>query len=108
MKSINKIYDNSLEKILKNIFNKINYGNLKVTFPSGKIENFRGINNKFNADITLNNFEMIHKLSNKGSIGFAESYMDSDFSTTNLTNLLFLAEINKKNFISFFQERIFF
>ena len=42
---------------------------------------------------------MIEKILRKGAVGFAESYIDGDFSTSNLKNLLIFAEKNKRNYI---------
>ena len=44
-----------------------------------------------NADIKLNNYKLFSKLLRKGSTGLAESYMDGDFDTNNLSNLLLFA-----------------
>jgi len=101
MTKLNKILNKPLEKISKKIFHKTKYGNLKVIFPSERIEYFNSDNKNFNADIKINNFSMISKLMKKGSVGFAESYMDGDFSTNNLTNLLFLAEKNINNYYDY-------
>ena len=49
---------------------------------------FIGEKNGYEADIKLNNYKLFSKLLRKGSIGFAESYMDGDFNTSNLSNLL--------------------
>ena len=56
---------------------------------------FKGSNQGINADIKLNNFLLIGKLLQKGTVGFAESYMDGDFSTHDLKNLLIFAEQNE-------------
>ena len=95
----NKFYDNSIETITNNIFNKTKYGNLKVIFPSGKIKYFKGDNQDIKADIKLNNYLMIIKLMKKGALGFAESYMDGDFSTSNLAGLLYFAHKNEQVYI---------
>jgi len=100
MISINKIFNDSAEKILNQFFQKIQYGKLIVNFPSGQIKEFAGIEDGIKAEIKLKNFLLIKKLFNKGSIGFAESYMDGDFSTSNLKNLLFVASKNEPYFIA--------
>ena len=99
MIKLNTILNNPLEKASKKIFKKTQYGNLKVVFPSQRIEYYNNDSKNFAADIKLNNFSMISKLLKKGSVGFAEAYMDGDFSTNNLTNLLFFAEKNIKPYL---------
>ena len=99
MKNFN-LFNFSAEKVANSFFQKIKYGNLSVSFPSGKIIHFRGKNHGVEADLKLNNFSMVGKLLKKGSIGFAESYMDDDFTTTNLKNLLIFARQNESNYIN--------
>ena len=67
---------------------------MKVTFPSGRIEYFNKNNQNIYADIKINNFSIISKLIKKGSVGFAESYMNHEFETNNLSNLI---EITSRN-----------
>ena len=53
---MNKFFNHSVEKATVGFFKKIKYGNLKVSFPSGKFLNFKGRNQGIEADIKLNNF----------------------------------------------------
>ena len=99
MQNTNNFFNHSVEKVSARFFKRIKNGNLKVSFPSDKIVHFKGSNQGVNADIKLNNFLLIKKLLRKGVVGFAESYMDGDFSTDNLTNLLIFAEQNESNYI---------
>tara|TARA_Y100000590_G_scaffold191509_1_gene217853 strand:+ start:664 stop:1857 length:1194 start_codon:yes stop_codon:yes gene_type:complete len=101
MNNNNKIFNMSLEKIAMNFFKKIKFGNLKVHFPSGKIKQFIGSEKGVDADIKLNNFALVGKILKKGSVGFAESYMDEDFSSSDLKNLLFFARQNENYYVSF-------
>ncbi len=98
MKNIDKFFNNSAEKLLNKFFEQIQYGYLAVTFPSGKKAEFFGKSRGIKADIKFNNFLFLKKLLNKGSIGFAESYMDGDFSTSDLKNLLFFSRKNESYF----------
>ena len=99
MLNLNKFFNQSFEKVAEKFFRRIQYGNLRVSFPSGEIFCFKGKNQGIDADIKLNNFLIIKKLLRKGSIGFAESYMDGDFLSDNLTNLLLFAQQNESNYI---------
>ena len=108
MQNINNFFHHSVEKITDKFFKRIKYGNLKVVFPSGKIVHFQGSNQGVNADIKLNNFQLIGKLLRKGDVGFAESYMDGDFSTYDLKNLLIFAEQNKSFYIDNTQGKWFY
>ena len=101
MKSINKFFNHSAEKLLKRFFKKIHYGQLKVVFPSGRKADFLGNETGLKANIQLHNFLLIKKLFNKGAVGFAESYMDGDFTTNDLKNLLFFASKNEPYFFQY-------
>ena len=100
MQNNHGFFNKSAEKIANNFFNKIKYGNLKVFFPSGKVKTYYGNKQGVNVDIKLNNFLIVSKLLRKGSIGFAESYMDEDYSTSNLKNLLIFARQNEPHYIN--------
>ena len=99
MQNINNFFHHSVEKVTARFFKRIKNGNLKVSFPSGKIVYFKGSNQGVNADIKLNNFLLIKKLLRKGVVGLAESYMDGDFSTYNLKNLLIFAQQNESFYL---------
>ena len=59
MLNLNKFFHQSFEKVAEKFFRKIQYGNLRVSFPSGEIFCFKGKNQGINADIKLNNFLII-------------------------------------------------
>ena len=94
--------------VAKKFLSKIKYGELEVTFPSGSMQSFKGINSEHKADLTINNYKFISKILKRKSVGFAESYMDGDFSSSNLTNLLLLAFRNENHFLVNLKSNIFF
>ena len=96
------------EIVAQKFLSKIKYGELSVTFPSGSIQSFTGINSAHKADLTINNYKFISKILKRKSVGFAESYMDGDFSSSNLTNLLLLAFRNENHFLVNLKSNIFF
>ena len=95
------------EIVSQKFFSKIKYGELSVTFPSGYMQSFAGINSAHKADLTINNYKFISKILKRKSVGFAESYMDGDFSSSNLTNLLLLAFRNENHFLENLKSNIF-
>ncbi len=99
MQNLNNFFNNYTEKATNQFFKRIKFGTLKVFFPSGKIVYFKAKNLGIKADIKLNNFLMVGKLLRKGEVGFAESYMNGDFSTSNLKNLLIFAKQNQSSYI---------
>ena len=96
------------EIVSQKFLSKIKYGELSVTFPSGSMQSFTGINSAHKADLTINNYKFISKILKRKSVGFAESYMDGDFSSSNLTNLLLLAFRNENHFLVNLKSNIFF
>ena len=87
---------NSIEIITENFISKIYYGKVHVKFPSGNEKLFEGNVKSYTADIKINSYRFISKILKKRSVGFAEAYIDGDFTTSNLTNLLLLAFKNEK------------
>jgi cyclopropane-fatty-acyl-phospholipid synthase len=75
--------------------NGIVEGTLEVTYNDGTIISY-GNGKSPKADLQLNNGAFFKRLSLYGDIGFAESYMDGDFETSDLTALIKLALINSK------------
>ena len=88
-----------LQKIANNFLNKIEYGSIHVRYPSQKIIEYNSQKPGYIAHINLNNFKLFLKLFKKGSVGFAESYMDGDFESSNLLNLLLFANQNEASFL---------
>ena len=88
--SLNKISD----KIVFNFLKYIKHGNLKLINHDGQEYNFGNKNEKLKARLKINKPGLTFKIIKNGSIGLAESYMENDFETDNLTNLIELAAKN--------------
>ena len=108
MNYVNSKFLQSFEAVAQKFLSKLEYGQLTVVFPSGKIRKFMGRNTEKKADLTINNYKFITKILKRKSVGFAESYMDGDFKSSNLTNLLLLAFKNEKYFLENLKTNIFF
>ena len=96
----NTTFQQPFELVTQKFLSKIKYGELTVKFPSGSIKTFKGNDNNYKADLIINNYKFVSKILKRKSVGFAESYMDGDFSSSNLTNLLLLAFRNENDFDS--------
>jgi len=105
---LNDKFKPPFEIVAQKFLSKIKYGELSVKFPSGSSQSFRGINSAHKADLIINNYKFIAKIFKKQSVGFAESYMDGDFSSSNLTNLLLLAFRNENHFLENLKSNIVF
>jgi len=106
--NLNSKFKQPLEVIAQKFFSKIKYGELTVKFPSGSIGIFKGVNSQYKANLTINNYKFISKILKRKSVGFAESYMDGDFHSSNLTNLLLLSFKNEKYFLENLKSNILF
>ena len=89
---LNKLSD----KIVFNFLKFIKYGNLKLINYDGEVYNFGNSKDELQAQIKINKPGLTFKIIRNGSVGLAESYMENDFETDNLTNLIELAAKNIK------------
>ena len=94
-----RYFSKSMKKIADNFLMKLKKGRLNVIYPNQEQRLFIGKKNGYHADIKLNNYKLFSKLLRKGSTGFAESYMDGDFDTSNLSNLLLFGFDNESDFL---------
>ena len=95
----NNSFNQSVKKIADNFLIKIEKGNLEVIYPNKEQKKFIGKKNGYQADIKLNNYKLFSKILSKGAVGFAESYMDSDFETKDLSKLLLFCYENEIAFL---------
>ena len=84
-----------MKKIADNFLIKLKKGKINIIYPNNDQRFFIGEKNGSEADIILNNYKLFSKSLRKGATGFAESYMDGDFNTSNLSNLLLFAFDNE-------------
>jgi len=76
-------------------FTKITEGTLHVTYSDGTQKSY-GNGQAPKVDMTINKSQFFKRMALYGDIGFAESYMDGDFETSDLTALVTLALLNSK------------
>ncbi|AXX84859.1 SAM-dependent methyltransferase [Aliarcobacter skirrowii] len=83
-------------KFADNFFSKIKIGTLEVVFKdkTTKLYGEKKLEDKITLEINSNRFFIKTVL--YGDIGFAESFIDRDFETSNLTKLIELALLNSK------------
>jgi len=98
MSILNNYYNLSMIKIYDNFLIKLKKGKLSIIYPNKEKKVFLGKKNGHNAEIKLKNFKLLSKLFRKGSVGLAESYMDGDFETNNLSNLLLFGYDNELDY----------
>ena len=87
MKSIKKMINNILKKYLINIGNKINTGELTIIFPNNEKLKFSG-QGSLKSDLKLNSYMPVIRTITSGHVGFAESYLKEEWTSSNLESLL--------------------
>ena len=100
-------FDKTVEKLLVNFLSKIRYGKLTVQFPTGEERVFVGKEEDISANIKIHNYNFLNLIFKKGSVGFAEAYMNGYFSSTDLTNLLLLSHKNESYFLQSINTNLF-
>lgn len=77
------------------ILKRVVGGSLRITLPDGQVLVF-GKSGGMNADIQFHRERVFRRLLLGADLAFAESYMDGDWSTSNLTKLLQLLQRNEE------------
>ena len=85
-----------LEALLDKWLSRIETGELKVFFPSSFQKVYSGTKVGPAADIQINSWKLIPRLLLSGDMGLAESYLNGEWDTSNLTQLMLLGDINEK------------
>ncbi|WP_262690534.1 SAM-dependent methyltransferase [Kordiimonas aestuarii] len=88
------------EKLLSAVLAKIKAGNLDVTFPSGARRSYAGAAQLGmpTASIHFVTWSAVTRTVRRGALGFAESFMDGEWRTGDLTDLLRLLAANMDAF----------
>ena len=85
-----------LEALLDKWLSRIETGELKVFFPSSFQKVYSGTKVGPVADIQINSWKLIPRLLLSGDMGLAGSYLNGEWDTSNLTQLMLLGDINEK------------
>ena len=96
---LNNFFNKSMKIMSENFLDKLQKGKLLVTFPDYTERLFIGRQKGYEANIKLNNYKIFSKLTRKAATGLAESYMDGDFETKDLSKLLLFSRDNESDFL---------
>jgi cyclopropane-fatty-acyl-phospholipid synthase len=75
------------EKVILSMLAKMDKGSLTVTMPSGELV-VLGNGNGVNASITVKNPDFFKRCVLYGDIGFGEAYVDGDWDTSDIVNVI--------------------
>ena len=85
------------EKVVISLLSKMKLGNLELTLPSGELLVFgNGVGN-VNANITITTPKFFRRCVLYGDIGFGEGYVDGDWETDNIVNVIKWVILNIEN-----------
>lgn len=63
------------------------HGAVTITFPNGRARTFGDPSTGVHAQLTLRNFKVLQKTLQRGTVGFAQAYIDGDVEIEDLTGL---------------------
>ena len=98
-------------RVLNRIISQIDFGQITVVLPSGDRIQRSGASTGPSAMLVLNRWRAIGRLISQGDLGFAEAYIDGDWTSPDLPALLELAAGNiamlDRSIAAFWPARIF-
>ncbi|MEO1020664.1 MAG: class I SAM-dependent methyltransferase, partial [Pseudomonadota bacterium] len=84
------------------------YGTLRVRLPGEREQVFRGHDEpEFDATMHIQDTRFVRRFLMRGAIGFAESYIDGDWDSPDLTGLLVLLDRNRKSWLESYHGNAF-
>jgi cyclopropane-fatty-acyl-phospholipid synthase len=85
------------EKVVLSLFSKMKLGNLELTLPNGEVLVFgNGVGN-INARVLITTQDFFKRCVLFGDIGFGEGYVDGDWETDNIVNVIKWFILNIEN-----------
>lgn len=93
---VNSIKRNFYERVILEMLSKMNAGTLNITMPSGESIQIGG-GNEIVANISISNTNFFRRCLLYGDIGFGESFVDGDWDTNNITDVIKWVILNIEN-----------
>ncbi|WP_421566299.1 class I SAM-dependent methyltransferase [Ochrobactrum sp. EDr1-4] len=87
-------------RLLRRLLNQVRYGRLVIVLPSGKSLVAQGSLPGADAKIILNNWRSVRRMVMGGDIGFAQAYIEGDWTTPDLTSVIRFAARNRDTLLS--------
>ncbi|MFA9239824.1 MAG: class I SAM-dependent methyltransferase [Candidatus Paceibacteria bacterium] len=79
-----------------NFFSKIQIGTLEVIYANKEVKLYGEKKEEKKVTLIIKNSKFFYRVALYGDIGFAESYIDEDFETSDLTRLIEIALLNSQ------------
>ena len=87
-------------RVLKRFLNQVHHGRLLIVLPSGQTVVAQGDLPGPEAKIILKNWRCLRRLLTGGDIGFAQAYIDGDWTSPDLTSVIRFAARNRDTLVS--------
>lgn len=84
-------------KLVKSMLSKMQRGQLTIMMPDKSLLSYGDNPSELQANIAIKNYDFFRKCFLYGDIGFGESYMDGDWTTTDLTSVIKWMILNIEN-----------
>jgi len=102
LSSLKTMFADFLSKFYRQLvldaFSRGKYGELKIMMPGGASRLFGGLGKELEAKITIKNENFYRRCVFYGALGFAESYLDQEWETDDLTHALAWCFLNREVF----------
>lgn len=80
--------DRLCRSFVERFLSKITRGSLLITYPDGRQKHYGSANNTPPQELILNNYKLFRKIVFHGGIGLGESYVEGDWSASDLSGVL--------------------
>ena len=101
-----------LEKFISGLFENLQYGKLRIQWSNGTVREYVGKNASRHAglesSLVIHDSRFYKRVLSGGTLGFAESYLDGQWSSSNLAKLLEILSLNLHQFEAKIDKNILF
>jgi len=101
-------YDDRFIKLVYGVASKLQRGRLAIIAPDGSTQQFNGPIDGPEGVLKLNTTRAVRRFVTGGSLGFAEAYLDGDWDSPDLSQLLELLVLNEETYSERFYGHVWF
>lgn len=87
-------------RLLRRLLNQVRYGRLILVLPSGKMVSAQGSWAGPDAKIIIKSWRCLRRLVTGGDIGFAQAYIEGEWTSPDLTSVIRFAALNRDTLLT--------
>jgi len=87
-------------RLLRRLLNQVRYGRLILVLPSGKMISAQGSLAGPDAKIIIKSWRCLRRLVTGGDIGFAQAYIEGEWTSSDLTSVIRFAALNRDTLLT--------